>query len=82
MKSVTLKVVEPLEVILGDLLFLMEKAICALVFPQIYSVNLCTITFKGEKVTPKLDIICERYWLLEFGQPMVPPYTNRYFQST
>ena len=46
-----LKVVEPHEVILGDFPFLIEKAICALVFfSQIYSVNLCTtITFNGEK---------------------------------
>jgi hypothetical protein len=80
MISITLKVGEPHEVILRDSFFLMEQATRALFsFPNPYShvVHNHHLVVKGKEIQPKLDIICEGYWLLNlaptFGQHMEPP---------
>ena len=79
MKSITLKVGEPHEVILGDSPFFMEQTTQALVsFPNLSSqvVHNHHLVLKGKKTQPKLDIICEGYCLLNsapiFGQHIEP----------
>jgi hypothetical protein len=80
MKSITIKVGEPHEVILEDFSHYMEQVTCALVFflqspsAQVVHNRHCVLR---ERTPPKLYIICDKYQHLHlaptFEQHMEPP---------